>query len=115
MRKLALLMALVLLISVPVEAGVATWTLNATPQLDYSGTTAICQAKVYGNSASDHIVVNMKLMLGENLVTSWSESGYGYVYMKQTTPVGKGSTFTLVVDVTMNGVAQPSVSVEKTC
>ncbi|MGN0999032.1 MAG: hypothetical protein ACI4PO_05720 [Faecousia sp.] len=64
---------------------------------------------------SEYLVVNMKLMYGSTCVASWSNSGYGYVYMEKTASVVQGRTYQLVVEVTVNGVKSDPTSVTKTC
>ena len=115
MKKLAFLLAFVILVSMPLEANAVARITPASPKLTFSGSTAICDVSVTGNIASDYITVTMTLKLGDNYITSWTESGYGYVYMKKNTSVGVGSTYTLIVDITINGVAYDPISVEKTC
>lgn len=86
MKKLALLLAIFMVVSVPLEVSAATYIYRATPSLSFSGTTATCKATVRSD-ASDHIEVTMKLMYGTTTVASWSGEGYGYVHMSKTTDV----------------------------
>ena len=115
MKKMAFLLVLVLLVSLPLEAAAATRTIAVSPQLNFTGTTAKCVVTVAGDNSSQYIQVSMKLMYGSSTVASWSGSGYGYVYLSKTATVTSGRTYTLVVQVTVDGVVKDPVSVTKTC
>ena len=113
MRKLAILLTIIFVISMPLTVSAATWSLRVNPQLNISGTTATCKATVIGNNTSEHIEVTMKLMYGSSLIASWSDDGYGYVYMNKTATVTAGRTYKLVVEVNVNGVAQEPIYITK--
>ena len=115
MRKVALLMAIILVISTPLTAVATPWVLNIRPSLTFEGTTATCYVLVVGNNTSEHIEVTMKLMYGNSLVASWSDDGYGYVRLQQNAGVTQGRTYTLVVEVTVDNVVKQPVSINETC
>lgn len=115
MKKIAFLLAIVLVISAPLTVSAATYALSIRPQLSFSGTTANCGVTVVGNTMSEHIEVEMKLMHGSTCVATWSADSYGYVVMKETTGVTKGQTYELVVAVTVNGVSKTPVTHSGTC
>ena len=115
MRKVALLMAIVLVISMPLSVSAAPRALSVYPTLSFNGTTATCEALVVGNNSSEHIEVTMKLMRGSYCEATWYDDGYGYVNMVEYDTVTKGYTYDLVVTVTVNGVTNTPVSVSKTC
>ena len=115
MRKLALLMAIVLVVSMPLSVSAAPWALNIRPNIAFEGTTATCYVLVVGNNTSDHIEVTMKLMYGNSLIASWSNDGYGYVRLQENAVVTQGRTYTLVVEVTVNNVVKQPVSINGTC
>lgn len=115
MKKVALLLALVLIISLPMEVAASTRALRVVPTLSFSGTTATCKATVTGDNTSQYIQVNMKLMYGNTTVASWSGSGYGYVYLSKTAAAVSGRTYKLVVQVTLDGVVKDPVYVTKAC
>ena len=114
MKKMAFLLALILIVAVPMEVAAATREITS-PQLNFSGTTAKCSVVVTGDNSSQYIQVTMKLMYGSTTVASWSGSGYGYVYLSKTATVTSGRTYKLVVQVTVDGVVKDPVSVTKTC
>lgn len=115
MRKVALLLAIVLVISMPLTVSAAPRALSINPTLAFEGTTAGCEVAVVGNTMSEYIEVTMKLMRGSYCEASWSDAGYGYVYMLEYDTVTKGRTYDLVVAVKVNGVAKTPVSVSGTC
>lgn len=115
MRKAALFLAIILVISTPLTVSATPRMLTINPTLAFEGTTAACDVMVVGNNTSEHIEVTMKLMYGSTCVASWSDSGYGYVYMLEYAGVTKGRTYELVVAVTVNDVAKTPVSVSGTC
>lgn len=115
MKKLALLMAIILVISMPLTVSATPRALSIRPSLTFEGTTATCHVLVVGNNTSEHIEVTMKLMYGNSCVASWSDDGYGYVLMEENATVTKGRTYNLVVEVTINGVANPPVYQSGTC
>ena len=99
----------------PLNVLAAPRALRINPTLGFTGTTAECEVTVVGNMASDYIQVTMKLMRGSYCEASWSSSGYTYVYMYEEDTVTKNRTYTLVVEVTVNGEASSPVSVSGTC
>lgn len=115
MRKLALFMAIILVVATPLSVSAAPRLLNVFPALSFDGTTATCQATVAGNNTSEHIEVTMKLMQGSYCEATWTADGYGYVYMLEYDTVTKGRTYNLVVEVKVNGIAQTPASVSATC
>ena len=84
-----------------------------TPSLAFSGTTAQCSVSV--SDAGKPIFVTMKLYQGSTLMSSWSKSGTGYVYLYKTKTVTKGKTYTLKVSGTINGAAFTAPTITRTC
>lgn len=115
MRKTALLLAIILLISMPMSVSAEPRILEINPVLDFEGTTAFCEATAVGNNTSEYIEVTMKLKWGIFTLETWTSSGYGYVYMLEQHSVNKGWTYKLVVEVAVNGVESSPVYVEGTC
>lgn len=115
MKKLALLLAIILVISMPLTVSATTRALSIRPSLTFEGRVATCHVLVVGNNTSEHIEVTMKLMDDTFCLASWSADGYGYVLMEQNANVIRGRTYDLVIEVTMNGVVKPPVSQSGTC
>lgn len=85
------------------------------PILTFSGTTATCQAMVAEDSQYSYVVVTMKLWSGNQCLQTWSKAAAEKVWLKETATVTKGQTYTLTVDVMVNGTSRPQYSVTKTC
>lgn len=115
MRKTALILAIIIVISMPLSVSAAPRATTISPSLGFNGTIAECEVIIVGNSTSDSIEVTLKLMQGSNCVATWSTSGYGYVYMYKEAGVTKNVTYTLVAQVTVNNVALTPVSVSDKC
>ena len=115
MKKVALILAVILALYIPLTVQAATRELSVSPTLSFCGTTATCKATVTGDNTSQYIQVNMKLMYGNTTVASWSGSGYGYVYLSKTATAVSGRTYKLVVQVTLDGVVKDPVYVTKAC
>ena len=115
MRKTALFLVIILVISIPLSVFAEPRALLVDPTLRFNGNTATCEATIIGNNMSESIEVTMELMCGTFCVDSWTSSGYGYVHMLKTAPVTSGRTYQLVVYVTFRGDSLSPVSVSGTC
>ena len=114
MRKVALFLAIVLVLSMPLTVMAAPRAMSILPVLEIDGSSATCRTTVIGNNTSEFIQVTMTLKQGSTTLRSWYGEGYGYVYMLKETLVLKGHTYNLVVAVTVNGVASTPVTVSET-
>lgn len=115
MRKVALLLAIVLVISAPITANATSRAALVKPELSFVGTKAMCKVTALETSASAHIVVTMRLYHGANCLASWLVEGDGVVNATRSYPVSACQTYKLVVDVTVNGVAKESAFTTGTC
>ena len=115
MKKIAFVLAIILALSVPLTVSAATYALTIKPQIAFSGTTATCEVTVVGNTMSDYIEVEMKLMHGNTCLATWYKDGYGYVNLEKTATVVVGQTYEVVVTVTMNDISHTPVSQSGTC
>ena len=114
MRKIALLLALVILVSTPLSAQAVTpRTLSIRPGISYEGNIATCTARIVGNSTSEYLKATIKFWHGNTCIKTWQETGYGYIFFSGTAAATKGNSYTLTVDLTVNGVAQDTVSFSK--
>lgn len=109
-RILALAMLTVMILSLTAQAVDARAALNK-PILSISGTTATCEVDYKSASSSDTVKITLALWCGDNIVDSWTETGYGEVSMKETCTVVKGNTYDLVMMPVVNGVAKSTVTV----
>lgn len=115
MKRFALLLAVILVISTPLTVSATPRALTIKPQMAFSGTTATCEVTVVGNNMSEHIEVEMELMYGNTCIASWYADSYGFVNLERTANVTKGRTYDLVVTVTVAGVRNDPVSINGTC
>lgn len=115
MKKAALLLVIILVISMPLSVSATPRALTINPTLGFTGTTAECEVMVVRNSTLEYIQVTMKLMRGSYCEATWCASGYGYVYMYEEEGVTKNITYTLVVEVSVNNVASSPVSISDKC
>jgi len=121
MKKMALLLAFLLVVSFPVSAQAATpeevspLALKVYPSISFDGTTAKCSVTVIADNMSDSISVTLKLWKGSSCVASWKSSGEGYVNFSVKEIVTLGLEYKLTADVIINGVPKPTVSVSGIC
>ena len=88
---------------------------GGTPVLSFNGTTATCYVDCKGNSSRDTVAATLTLYQGSTYVDSWSEEDTGSVFVYGQAGVKSGKSYRLVMTYSINGVAQSSVSVTKTC
>ena len=112
MRKVAILLVFLLVVSMPLQAHAAT---TIRPTISFSDTTANCKVTIIGDTSSDHLEVTLKLMYGNRIIASWTSEGYGYVTMSKTATVIPGRTYKLVVEVFECGKTHNPVYVTGTC
>ena len=112
-----LVLAIVMLVmafAVPAEAADARVS-TIVPSLSFSGTTATCSLRVTGESTSEHIEATIKLYLGNIPVATWTAEGDGYLFFSKTTGVNKGYTYTMKVQLTIDGEECYVSDVSGTC
>lgn len=116
MKKIAMLLAIVLLVATPLTAQAATpRTINISPEIDYTGSTAICSVLVATDYMYQEIEVTVTLWHGNSWIESWDISGYGYVDWEDTVTVVSGNTYTLTIDATIDGEDLDQVYISKKC
>lgn len=116
MRKLSLLLALVLALTVFMIPAAAAEVSEAAeprmssvvPGLSVKVTTAYCSATINGNTTSDYIRATMRLYQGNTLIDTWTDSGYGYLVWSRTKTITPGYTYYLEVDAVIGGVTFPT-------
>lgn len=115
MKKFAFVLAIIIILATPVATYAAVQELDILPDLVFNGTTATCEVAVAADNFDDHVSVTMKLWKGTKCLATWSDDGYGYVFMSEPAAVTKGQTYQLTVDVKVNGVSKPRVTIDGTC
>ena len=121
MKKSVLLFALILIISIPTTAQAAVpdelspFVLKILPSLTFDDETANCTVTIIGDNMSDSISVTLKLWQGNACLATWNSSGNGYMQLSQSKNVTEGVQYKLTVDVTINGITRPTVSIYGYC
>ena len=114
MKKKVVILLVVLAMLMVLPAYAVTPRINdIVPSISYSGTVATCSVSISGDKTTDAISATMELRQGSNVIDQWSGSGYGVLNMTETATVSRWKTYTLYVDVTINGVALPTASTSK--
>ena len=110
MKKVAFLLALIMMLSAPMPARAATpRTRNIFPGITFCGSTATCTVDIVADSDSDPIQATIKLWRVNTCIETWQTSGYGTVFFTETANVTKGYTYSITVDAIINGVEKPRV------
>lgn len=81
MRKVALFLAIIIVVTMPLSVSAASRAISVNPTLQFVVATAECEAIVAGNNGTDYVEVTMRLMRGTDCAATWSDSGYDYVYL----------------------------------
>ena len=116
MKKIALLLAIVLLVAMPLTAQAATpRTITVSPALSYTGTTANCSVLVVAENMSHEIEVTIKLWHGTTCLETWYTSGNGYLSWRDTATVTLNNTYELTIDAVINGNAKDRITVSRKC
>ena len=115
MRKIAMSLAVIMVLLLPMTAHAASRSIGIVPNLSFSGTTANCTVRVVADSFSHEIEATIKLWQGSTCVATWEEEGKGILSFSDTATVTKGKTYELTADVTINGETQPQASVSGKC
>ena len=116
MRKIALLLAVVILLSVPVNAyAVMPRNEYITADLTFNGRNATCIGTAMAASPNDYIVMRVTLMKGTMCLLDETVTGYYAVRFEDWLPLTSGWEVELRVDVTINGVVYPTRNDIATC
>lgn len=89
--------------------------LQIIPTLYFEGSTAKCEVTVTGDNITDRIDAVIKLWRGSTCIATWTESGMGYIFFDDSCNVTRNREYTLTVDVEINDVSKPRVSITKKC
>ena len=111
MKKIAFILAIVLVLSVPLPVKAAEpRAITVYPTITLDGTTATCKLRAIADNTSEYLEATIRLYRAGNLIATWYEDGYGYINWTKTRNVPQGYTYTLTVDLTVDGDAVPQVS-----
>ena len=115
MKKLAFLMAILIVVSMPLTASATPRATTIIPSIGFNGNIAECEVVALGNLGTDYVEVTMKLMQGSVCYGSWSKSGYSHVQLYEEANIVQNYVYTLVAEVKINGVALTPVSISDKC
>lgn len=116
MKKRAFVIAILLLLSLSVSAQAAELrSIRIKPELYFSETTATCSVSIKADNANDKIEATLTLYQGNNYVDSWNNSGTGRVFVSGSCEVESGKSYKLVLDYSINGIAQLPKATTGTC
>lgn len=114
MRKklISTILLFVCILAIPAQA-IETRSVTTVPSLSINGTVATCSAICRSGGSSDTISVTLSLWRGTTLVTRWTASGSTLVTISEQCTILSGQTYTLILDYSINGIAQTPISVSK--
>lgn len=115
MKKRFLCLVVVMTIILAILAYAASLrAIMVAPDITFNGTEEECTVRITANNASDRIVATMELWQGSTFIDSWSGNGQWTLKLNGTADVQRNKTYTLIIDYTVNGVAQTSATFSKT-
>ncbi len=115
-RMIALVLVLVLMAAPLSAQGAEARNRDPRMSLTFDGTTAICDVTAYGNSLTDSVQITVRLWRGSTVcLTTWGASGTGKASLSETKTVWPGYTYTLTMDVVINGVIYPREYLSASC
>lgn len=115
MKKIAVILAVVFAMCITTTAFASEPERILTNKVTFTieGTTARCYVLVVSDSPDTK--VDVKLWDGKTCLRTWSERKKGSITINENVSVKKGKTYTMTVDITVNGVAKPQIVRTKTC
>lgn len=116
MRKIALLLAVAILLSVPVNAyAVMPRYEHITADLTFNGRNATYRGVAAPVNSSDYVVMRITLWKGTMCLVDETVTGYGYLSYTYIITLTSCWEVELRVDVTINGVVYPTRNDIATC
>lgn len=114
MRKVLAIFVALILVCTPLSVQAASQrSLSIQPSISYSGNTATCTVRIIGNSTAEHLEATIKLWRGELCIATWNETGNGYIFFSETAAATQGNIYTMTIDLSINNIAQDTVSISK--
>ena len=116
MRKRILSGALLLVMLAAILSALAgARSVERLPVLSFSGTTVNCSANISGNVSTDTVKISLTLRENGTAVATWNASGTGRASLTKTYAGKSGASYSLTLNYSINGVAQPAATVTQTC
>lgn len=111
MKKIAFVLAIVMVLSMPLSAKAAEPRMTTVyPTISVNATLATFGVQAIGDNMSEYLKATIRLYRENTLIGSWYVDGYGYIDFSETKSVRSGYTYKLTVDLTVDGVAVPQVT-----
>lgn len=108
MRRIIISLGVIIALMIPTIVNAATHrTIRIYPEIIFSDTEAVCSVAVVADSTNDEIRMTIELWEGSVCVKTWQVSGSGSVSFEKKVTVSKGSIYTLVANISINGISQP--------
>ena len=109
MRKIALVLAAVLVLLMPVRASAAVTDVYGDAVLSIADGKVTFETYYYANDPSDYIVMDVLLWRNQMCLVDETITGYFGVSFSDYIVARSGWEYTLEVKVTVNGTAQPAM------
>lgn len=115
MKKVVFSLALmVALVCFSIGAEAKLHIAHGFVSLSFDEGKAVCSAWYTADKTSDALDATLSLYRGDTLITSWNQTGTGTIAISKKYSVQSGKTYTLILQYSVNGVAQPELSTTKT-
>ena len=109
MRKIALVLAAVLVLLMPVRASAAVTQTLSDATLTIADGRVNFEAYYQSDASSDYIVMDVLLWRNQMCLLDETVTGYGVLTFSDYIVAFSGWEYTLEVKVTVNGTAQPAM------
>lgn len=113
--SIVVILALLLLSVTPIVNAQSTRIIQTQYSFSISGTTGLCELTVSGNSTTSSISATIKISDGDRCIRTWTPTGTGFLSFSDTVSLAKGNEYTMTVDVTIDGKAEPTYAITKSC
>lgn len=112
LKVIAVSLLIIILFAMPTNA-LLTRSTDVYVSLNFSNNIAACKCEISADSSSDWISATMELWRGTTKLNSWSFSGAESISLDETQSVTRFHTYRLVINYTVNGIAQQSVETSR--
>ena len=112
-KVLALFLALALLLSHPIIANAISRSLAINPIINFGDNTIHCYVAIIAD-AGDPIVAKISLYEGKNRIRTWYRTGTERLIFSEYVPAQNGYKYTFTIDATVEGIKEPTISVDAT-
>ena len=114
-RIFTLLLMLSIVCAIPIVAGATKLRMsNNIIGINFYEGSVVCTASCVGNSTSDEMSATITLYKNNSYVDSWSQTGTGDLsFSGEYENAAHGKTYKLKLTLYINGVIQPSISIER--